>query len=89
MNNPPPNAYEQMVNDFQWDRPVKFNFASNVIDDWATRTPETPALWWIDGAGQEARLSYAELARSSRKFCNVLEAAGISKGDLIVVIMKP
>ena len=89
MNNPPPNAYEQMVNDFQWDRPVKFNFASNVIDDWATRTPETPALWWIDGAGQEAKLSYAELARSSRKFCNVLEAAGISKGDLIVVIMKP
>jgi acyl-coenzyme A synthetase/AMP-(fatty) acid ligase len=89
MNIPALSAYEQMVNDFQWNPPGKFNFATDVIDDWASRTPDTPALWWIDGAGQEAKLSYAELARSSRKFCNVLQAAGISRGDLIVVIMKP
>ncbi len=82
-------AYQQMVNDFVWNRPDTFNFATDVVDKWAAETPDTPVLWWIDGAGLEVKLSYEELACSSRKFCNVLQSAGVKKGDLVLVIMKP
>ena len=82
-------AYQKMVKDFVWNRPDTFNFATDVVDKWAAETPDTPVLWWIDGAGLEVKLSYEELACSSRKFCNVLQSAGVKKGDLVLVIMKP
>jgi len=82
-------SYQQMVKGFVWNRPDNFNFATDVVDKWAAETPDTPVLWWIDGAGLEVKLSYEELAGSSRKFCNVLTNAGVKKGDLVLVIMKP
>jgi acyl-coenzyme A synthetase/AMP-(fatty) acid ligase len=84
-----PLTYEQMITDFQWNRVGKFNFAADVIDDWATRTPDVTALWWIDGDGMEVKLSYRELACSSRKFCNVMQSMGLKKGDLVLLLMKP
>jgi acetyl-CoA synthetase/medium-chain acyl-CoA synthetase len=83
------SAYQQMIKDFEWDRPERFNFAIDVIDDWAGRTPDATALWWIDGTGAEVKLSYSDLAEQSRRFCNVLTDAGVSAGDMVVIIMKP
>jgi len=78
-----------MIDDFSWDKPEYFNFATAVVDRWAAETPDNIALWWIDGEGQEVKLSYAALAASSKQFCNVLTAAGLKKGDLVLLIMKP
>jgi acetyl-CoA synthetase/medium-chain acyl-CoA synthetase len=82
-------AYQQMIDDFSWDRPEYFNFATDVIDRWASDTPDSTALWWTDGEGQDIKLSYLELARSSKQFCNVLQDAGLKKGDLVLMVMKP
>jgi len=83
------SAYQQMIDDFSWERPEYFNFATDVIDRWAEQTPETTALWWTDGEGKDIKLSYQELARSSKQFCNVLQDIGLKKGDLVLLVMKP
>jgi len=83
------SSYQQMINEFTWDRPEYFNFATDVIDHWATETPNTTALWWTDGEGLDIKLSYAELAQASKQFCNVLKDTGLKKGDLVLMVMKP
>ncbi len=80
--------YQRMVDDFKWERPGYFNFATDVIDHWAAETPDNIALWSTDGEGRDTKLSYLELARASNQFCNVLKQMGLNKGDLALVVMK-
>lgn len=83
------SSYQQMIDGFVWDRPEVFNFATDVIDHWAEETPDNTALWWTDGDGGEIKVTYSELASSSKQFCNVLSSVGLKKGDLVLVVMKP
>lgn len=81
--------YQQMIDQFNWNRPEYFNFASDVIDHWALQTSDTTALWWTDGEGNDSKLTYAELAHASKQFCNILKDTGLTKGDLVLMVMKP
>jgi acyl-coenzyme A synthetase/AMP-(fatty) acid ligase len=89
MQNKENSAYENMIAGFEWPRPEHFNFATDVIDDWAARTPDTTALWYANDKGPDVRLSYADLASASRRFCNVLSDAGVRQGDMVLLLMKP
>ncbi len=80
---------ENVTTDAHVDIPEYFNFATDVVDDWSNQAPDSTALWWIDGCGNEVCLSYRDLAVSSRKFCNVLQASGVQKGDMVLLVMKP
>ncbi|XP_078368730.1 acyl-coenzyme A synthetase ACSM4, mitochondrial-like isoform X2 [Oculina patagonica] len=73
--------------------PKYFNFA-DVIDEWAQnekegkRKSDHPALWWIDGAGNELKWSYQDVALNSKKTANVLcTTADIKPGDRVMVIL--
>ncbi|MGH8597643.1 MAG: AMP-binding protein [Gammaproteobacteria bacterium] len=72
---------------FRWDPPPRFNFARDVIDRWMTQDPYKLALFWIDDYGNERRVSYRELAVRSRQVCNVLTAAGVKRGDTVIVML--
>ncbi|MBL8250035.1 MAG: acetate--CoA ligase [Candidatus Competibacter sp.] len=47
---------------------------------------ETAALIWLGKNGERQTISYAELARSSNRFANLLERSGIVKGDRICAL---
>ncbi|EDL17172.1 acyl-CoA synthetase medium-chain family member 2, isoform CRA_d [Mus musculus] len=57
----------------QWghqEAPAKFNFASDVIDHWASvekagKRSSGPALWWMNGSGKEIKWSFRELSEAS------------------------
>ncbi|XP_078364359.1 acyl-coenzyme A synthetase ACSM4, mitochondrial-like [Oculina patagonica] len=73
--------------------PEYFNFA-DVIDEWAQKEKEGkrksdhPALWWIDGNGNEVKWSFQDVAVNSKKTANVLcKAADIKPGDRVMVIL--
>lgn len=78
--------YQTEYDNFEWPRPEKYNFARDVIDVWAEDT-DKQALLWVDDNSNEATRTFDELSRSSRKLCNVLTAAGVSRGDTIVLIL--
>ena len=44
-----------------------FNFARDVMEEWARRRPHDPALWCVDEAGGARRYSFAELADRFRR----------------------
>ncbi len=76
--------YQETYSSFQWDRPEKYNFARDVIDRW---DPSKAALFWVDDAGTETGKTFGEISEASKRLCNVLTAAGVSKGDTVIVML--
>lgn len=80
----------------QWghqEAPAKFNFASDVIDYWASmekagKRSQGPALWWMNGSGEEIKWSFRELSEISKQTANVLSGAcGLQRGDRVAVVL--
>ena len=81
-------SFEDFQASFRIEVPEDFNFAYDVVDELAARTPERPALVWCDDKGRRASFTFAELKRRSDKAANAFRAAGIRKGDPVMLILK-
>ena len=78
--------YEKIYSSFEWSYPEHFNFARDVIDKWA-EIPDKLAIVSVDEHGREDKRSYQDISIASKKLCNVLTAAGVARGDTIVLLM--
>lgn len=78
--------YEKIFNEFRHEVPEYFNFAADVIDKWA-EDPKKLAIWWVDDAGNEIRKTFLDLSLASKKLANVLQADGVKKDDVVMVIL--
>ena len=81
-------SYEDFYAGFSIQIPENFNFAYDVIDVLAREKGGERALVWCDEKGAEAFFTYAEIKTLSDKAANALSAAGIGKGDPVMLILK-
>jgi acetyl-CoA synthetase len=79
--------YEATHRDFRWERPEYFNFATDVIDRWASERPEAPALQWSDEAGQARVFTWQDVKQRSLHAAQFLTSQGLHKGDRVFVMM--
>ena len=86
MRRVPMPDYESAHRDFKWDIPETFNFGTDVVDQWAA-DPDRLALIWCNREGAEARYTYADMARLTSQFANLVTARGVRKGDRVVVML--
>ena len=82
------SSYEEFVKDFTIKVPAVFNFAYDVVDEWARIAPQKTALVWCDEEGRKARFTFADLKRESDKAANFFKGLGIGKGDPVMLILK-
>ena len=82
------SSYEDFIENFKITVPERFNFAWDVMDELAAKTPDAPALVWCDEKGAEATFTYAQLKVWSDRTANFFAAAGIGKGDPVMLILK-
>jgi len=82
------SSYDDFVEGFRVSVPDGFNFAYDVMDELARQKPDAPALVWCDEKGGEATFSYAQLKAWSDKTANFFAAAGIGKGDPVMLVLK-
>ena len=78
--------YEELARDFRWDIPETFNLATDVIDRWAAEQ-DGIALIWENAAGAAAAYRYSDISRLSCQLASALAAAGVSKGDRVIVML--
>jgi len=76
--------YEEVVKNFKWEVPERFNFSRDVIDKIAKEAGERPALWYIGEEGEEVKFSYKELSEASQKAATVVESLGLQKAVCIL-----
>jgi acyl-coenzyme A synthetase/AMP-(fatty) acid ligase len=79
--------YESACANFEWERPRRYNFARDVIDDWAQRAPGQLAMHWIDDEGREIKRTFADVSAASRRICNVLAERGVKRGDTLLLVL--
>ena len=86
MRRVPMENYESAHAAFEWDVPATFNFGTDVVDRWA-EDPDRLALIWCDHKGHAERYTYADMARLTNQFANLLTAQGITKGDRVIIML--
>jgi len=81
-------SYEDFMNNFKINVPDNFNFAYDVVDEWAAKAPDKIALVWCDETGKEATFTFRDMKVYSDKAANFFKAQGIKKGDPVMLILK-
>ena len=82
------SSFEDFQANFRIQVPEDFNFGYDVVDELARTRPDQPALVWCDDKGRQATFSFAQLKHWSDKAANAFRAAGIGKGDPVMLVLK-
>ena len=68
--------------------PEHFNFAYDVMDQWAEQKPEKLALLWTNDEGECIRFSFQDIKEQSDRAAAYFQQLGIGKGDMVMLILK-
>jgi acetyl-CoA synthetase len=82
------SSYEEFKSEFKINIPENFNFAYDVVDETALKTPGKRAMVWCDDEGNEAVFTFGQMKYYSDKAANFFKSAGIRKGDPVMLILK-
>jgi acetyl-CoA synthetase len=82
------DSYDDFKENFKINIPDNFNFAFDVVDEIAEKTPEKVAMVWCNDKGEERNFSFGEMKYHSDKAANFFLSAGIKKGDAVMLILK-
>ncbi|MGB6538148.1 MAG: AMP-binding protein [Xanthobacteraceae bacterium] len=78
--------YARAYREFQWPKLDRFNWALDYFDPMA-RDNAQPALWLLDEAAGETRLSFAALSERSNRVANAFRRLGIRRGDRVLLML--
>ena len=81
-------SYDEMIAEFEWEFPEKFNFARDVVDSWAAKDPNLLALHWVNDDGDEQKFTYSDISKRSKQLCNHLTSLGVKRGDVVILMLS-
>ncbi|MDR2019787.1 MAG: AMP-binding protein [Treponema sp.] len=81
-------SYEDFYENYACNVPENFNFAYDVVDQWAVLEPDKPALLWTNDEAEMKSYTFGEIKRLSDKAAGSLLDLGIRKGDVVMLILK-
>lgn len=82
------DSYEDFCKGFKINVPENFNFAYDVIDEWARVEPDKKALLWVSENGDKRQFTFADIKKYSDQTASYFQQLGIGKGDMVLVILK-
>lgn len=81
-------SYEDFKANYRVTIPENFNFAYDVIDEWARTNPNKQAMTWCNDHNEEHFFSFADMKQLSDKAANSFSSLGIEQGDVVMLILK-
>jgi len=81
-------SYEDFKENFKIKIPDNFNFAYDIVDEYAEQIPDKIALVWCDDHDKEAVFTFADMKYYSDKAANFFKKCGIKKGDTVMLTLK-
>lgn len=81
-------SYEDFCGNFKINVPESFNFAYDIVDEYARLEPSRMALVWCDDNGEELKFTFEDMKKWSDKTANMLSNAGIRKGDRVMLFLR-
>ena len=80
--------YDDFYRHFRLHVPKNFNFAYNIVDEYARLDPQKRAMVWCDDLGGEEFFTFGDIKRISDKTANYFLSLGIGTGDRVLVILQ-
>lgn len=68
--------------------PENFNFAYDVMNEWAKEQPEKLAMLWTSENGDEIRFTFRDIKEQTDRTAAYFQSLGIGKGDPVMLILK-
>jgi acetyl-CoA synthetase len=81
------DSYEDFEKNFRVKIPENFNFAFDVVDEYAEKHPDKVAIVWCDD-NSERTFTFKELKLYSDKAANLFKNLGIVKGQTVMLTLK-
>ena len=81
-------SYEDLYQNFKLSIPENFNFAYDVVDEYAKNEPKREALVWCDDNDESHIFTFKDLSLASQRTANFLANCGIRKGDRVMLILR-
>ncbi|MDR1949956.1 MAG: AMP-binding protein [Spirochaetaceae bacterium] len=81
-------SYEDFYANYVCNVPERFNFAYDVVDEWARIQPGKTALVWTNDTGLVKTFTFEDIKRQSDRAANALLSLGIGRGDVVMLILK-
>ena len=66
----------------------KFNFAFDIVDGIAQRTPDKLAMVYISKNKEERKFTFEDMKKASNQCANYFLSLGIKKGDRVMLVLK-
>ena len=82
------NTQEDFKANFKINVPENFNFAYNVVDEWAKTHPDKRALCWVNDKGEHFDFTFKDIKEKSDAAASYFQSLGIGKGDMVMLILK-
>ena len=81
-------SYEDLYKNFKISIPDNFNFAYDVVDEYARTEPKREALVWCDDNDESHIFTFKDLSLASQRTANFLVEQGVKKGDRVMLILR-
>jgi len=81
-------SYADFQEHFRIQVPENFNFAYDVVDEYARISPGKIAIQWCDDHGGKSTFTFGQLKEASDRVAAYFQGLGIGKGDPVMLILK-
>ena len=79
---------EDFKANFKINVPENFNFAYDIVDEWAKTQPDKRALCWVNDKGEHIDFTFKDMKEKSDAAASFFQSIGIEKGDRVMLILK-
>ncbi len=81
-------SQQDFIDNFDIQVPENFNFAYDVVDEWAAIEPDKKAICWTNDKGEHIDFTFADIKKYSDMTASYLQSLGIGRGDMVMLILK-
>ncbi len=81
-------SLEDFLKNFEVLIPGNFNFAYDVVDEYARISPSKRAICWVNDKGSHHDFTFGELKEKSDAAASFFQSIGIGRGDKVMLILK-
>ena len=81
-------SQEDFIKNLKINVPEHFNFAYDVVDEWAQIEPNRKALLWTNDKDDYRQFTFGDMKYYTDQTASYFQSQGIGKGDMVMLILK-
>lgn len=81
-------SQKDFIENFKIMPPDNFNFAYDVVDAWAEKSPNKKALCWVNDKDKHIDFTFDDMKKYSDMTASYFQSLGIGRGDMVMLMLK-